>query len=51
MISQDQAYVELNNSYGSFNTWKNTLKAGTGFIAGSLYFRRKAFPDQQRWIY
>jgi iron complex outermembrane receptor protein len=24
------AYAELNNSYGSFNTWKNTLKAGTG---------------------
>ena len=23
-------YVELNNSVGSFNTWKNTLKAGTG---------------------
>ncbi len=26
------AYVELNNSYGSFNTWKHTLKAGTGLI-------------------
>src|SRR5690348_7433801 len=25
-------YVELNNSYGSFNTWKNTLKAGTGLM-------------------
>ena len=25
-------YVELNNSYGSFNTWKNTLKAGTGLF-------------------
>ena len=25
-------YVELNNSYGSFNTWKNTLKAGTGLL-------------------
>lgn len=24
------AYVELNNSFGSFSTWKNTLKAGTG---------------------
>lgn len=24
------AYLELNNSAGSFNTWKNTLKAGTG---------------------
>lgn len=26
------AYVELNNSFGSFNTWKNTIKAGTGLI-------------------
>jgi len=25
-----EAYVELNNSAGSFNTWKNTIKAGTG---------------------
>lgn len=24
------AYLELNNSVGSFNTWKNTIKAGTG---------------------
>ncbi|RYY58452.1 MAG: TonB-dependent receptor [Chitinophagaceae bacterium] len=27
-------YAELNNSYGSFNTWKNTVKAGTGLIDG-----------------
>lgn len=26
------AYAEINNSYGSFNTWKNTIKAGTGLI-------------------
>lgn len=25
-------YAELNNSYGSFNTWKNTLKLGTGIL-------------------
>ena len=25
-------YAELNNSYGSFATWKNTLKAGTGVL-------------------
>ena len=25
-------YAELNNSFGSFNTWKNTLRAGTGLI-------------------
>ncbi|MDP4129913.1 MAG: TonB-dependent receptor plug domain-containing protein [Bacteroidota bacterium] len=27
-------YAEFNNSFGSFNTWKNTLKAGTGLIGG-----------------
>jgi len=28
----EQAYGEFNNSYGSFNTWKNTVKAGSGLI-------------------
>lgn len=28
----EQAYTEVNNSYGSFNTWKHTLKAGSGLI-------------------
>src|SRR5450432_567114 len=27
-------YAEFNNSFGSFNSWKNTLKAGTGLIDG-----------------
>src|SRR5215213_7571168 len=27
-----KAYAEINNSYGSFNTWKNTIKAGTGLF-------------------
>ena len=27
-------YAELNNSYGSFNTWKNTAKVGSGLIDG-----------------
>jgi iron complex outermembrane receptor protein len=27
-----EAYGEINNSFGSFNTWKNTLKAGTGLL-------------------
>lgn len=30
----EKPYAELNNSYGSFNTWKNTVKAGTGLING-----------------
>ena len=25
-----EAYAEFNNSYGSFQTWKNTIRAGTG---------------------
>lgn len=25
-------YAGFNNSYGSFNTWKNTIKAGTGLL-------------------
>ena len=28
----EKSYLELNNSFGSFNTWKNTLKFGTGLI-------------------
>lgn len=27
-----EKYAELNNSYGSFNTWKNTLKIGSGLL-------------------
>jgi iron complex outermembrane receptor protein len=27
-----EKYVELNNTYGSFNTWKNTIKLGTGLL-------------------
>jgi iron complex outermembrane receptor protein len=27
-------YADVNNSYGSFNSWKNTIKAGTGLING-----------------
>ncbi|MES1224402.1 MAG: TonB-dependent receptor plug domain-containing protein, partial [Bacteroidota bacterium] len=30
----EKPYGELNNSVGSFNTWKNTVKAGTGLIDG-----------------
>jgi len=29
-------YVEINNSYGSFNTWKNTVMAGSGLIDGKF---------------
>lgn len=33
---QDKPYAELNNSYGSYNSWKNTVKLGTGLI-NNLY--------------
>jgi iron complex outermembrane recepter protein len=28
----ENAYAEVNNGYGSFNTWKNTVKAGSGLL-------------------
>jgi len=28
----DKPFTEINNSFGSFNTWKNTVKAGSGLI-------------------
>ena len=33
-VFQPAPYAEFNNSYGSFNSWKNTLKAGSGLIGG-----------------
>src|SRR6185369_7072505 len=30
-INKD-VYAEINNSYGSFDTWKNTVKIGTGIM-------------------
>lgn len=28
----ERSYGEINNSYGSFNTWKNTIKIGSGLF-------------------
>ncbi|MDE3143318.1 MAG: TonB-dependent receptor [Bacteroidota bacterium] len=30
----EKPYAEINNTYGSFNTWKNTIKAGSGLLGG-----------------
>jgi iron complex outermembrane receptor protein len=30
----EKPYAEVNNSYGSFNSWKNTLKVGSGLLNG-----------------
>lgn len=35
---REDAYAELNNSYGSFNTFKNTLKVGSGLIKEKFTF-------------
>lgn len=35
---REQAYTEINNSAGSFNTWKNTIKAGTGLLNNHFTF-------------
>jgi len=34
-------YAELNNSFGSFNSWKNTLKVGSGLINGKYAFNAR----------
>ncbi|ACT94634.1 TonB-dependent receptor [Dyadobacter fermentans] len=35
---RETAYAELNNSFGSFNTFKNTLKVGSGLIKDKFTF-------------
>ncbi|ANI88052.1 TonB-dependent receptor [Arachidicoccus ginsenosidimutans] len=32
----DSAYATFSNSYGSFNTWKNTVAAGSGLVDGKF---------------
>lgn len=29
---RDEAYAEIDNGFGSFNTWRHTVKAGTGLL-------------------
>ena len=36
--NETDPYAELNNTYGSFDTWKNTVKVGTGLIDGKFSF-------------
>ncbi|HEY0668129.1 MAG TPA: TonB-dependent receptor [Sphingobacteriaceae bacterium] len=33
---RDSAYAEFNNTYGSFETWKNVVNVGTGLINGKF---------------
>jgi len=34
-------YTELNNTVGSYNTWKNTIKAGTGLMNDKFAFNAR----------
>ncbi|WP_083505240.1 TonB-dependent receptor domain-containing protein [Pedobacter ginsenosidimutans] len=36
--SEMEPYAEVNSTYGSFNTWKNTVKVGTGLINNRFSF-------------
>lgn len=36
--SETVPYAEINNTYGSFDTWKNTIKVGTGLINNRFSF-------------
>lgn len=33
---EEKPYAELNNSFGSYNSWKNTVKGGTGLIGNKF---------------
>jgi iron complex outermembrane receptor protein len=35
---EKDSYVELNNSFGSYNSWKNTLKVGSGLLNNKFAF-------------
>ncbi len=36
------AFAEVNNSFGSFNTWKHTVRAGSGILKGGFQFDVRA---------
>lgn len=42
-LKQDKtAFAEVNNTYGSFNTWKHTIRAGSGLLKGGFQFDVRA---------
>lgn len=42
-LNQDKkAFAEVNNTYGSFNTWKHTIRAGSGLLKGGFQFDIRA---------
>ncbi|GGE30832.1 TonB-dependent receptor [Sphingobacterium cellulitidis] len=38
---ETKPYLELNNSFGSYNSWKNTIKAGSGLINNKFAFNAR----------
>lgn len=42
MDQEEKAGGEINNSYGSFNTWKHTVKGSTGKLKGGFQFDLRA---------
>ncbi len=38
---ESNPYAELNNSFGSYNSWKNTLKVGSGLINDKYAFNAR----------
>ena len=38
---ETKPYAELNNSFGSYNSWKNTIKGGTGLINNKFAFNTR----------
>lgn len=40
-VLETKPYAELNNTYGSFNSWKNTVKVGSGLINNKYAFNAR----------
>lgn len=40
-VLERSSYAELNNSFGSYNTWKNTFKVGSGLINNKFAFNAR----------
>ena len=40
-ILDAEPYAELNNSFGSYNSWKNTLKVGSGLLNNKYAFNAR----------
>ncbi len=48
---ENKPFAEINSSAGSFNTFKNSLSAGTGLLYRQICIPDAIFRYQKRWIY